>query len=132
MSAHPFLTEIVAALHGDLAEWLATKAAPKVFDRFANALHPEFTSVTTLGQIIERDTLLAGVWAAKGAQPGLNIEVTEVEELASTETVVTVRFTAENQRDGASASRVVTAVLLVDEERYLWLSLHETACATMG
>lgn len=126
MPAHPDLADVVEALHSDLAEWLGSNAPPKVFDRFANALHDEFSSVTTVGQIIDRDTLLAGVWPARNAQPGFTIEITGIEEIAQSGSLLTVRFTAENQQGDTRSRRLVTAILLNTDHGYLWRWLHET------
>ncbi|MFI6172193.1 DUF4440 domain-containing protein [Nocardia sp. NPDC051052] len=127
MPAHPDLADVVEALHSDLAEWMGSNAPPKVFDRFANALHDEFSSVTTVGQIIDRDTLLAGVWSARNAQPGFTIEIADIEEIAQSGSLLTVRFTAENQQGDTRSRRLVTAILLNTDHGYLWRWLHETA-----
>ncbi|MFI6046651.1 DUF4440 domain-containing protein [Nocardia sp. NPDC051321] len=126
MPAHPDLADVVEALHSDLAEWMGSNAPPKVFDRFANALHDEFSSVTTVGQIIDRDTLLAGVWSARNAQPGFTIEIADIEEIAQSGSLLTVRFTAENQQGDTRSRRLVTAILLNTDHGYLWRWLHET------
>lgn len=126
MPAHPDLADVVEALHSDLAEWLGSNAPPKVFDRFANALHDEFSSVTTVGQIVDRDTLLAGVWSARNAQPGFTIEIADIEEIAQSGSLLTVRFTAENQQGDTRSRRLVTAILLDTDNGYLWRWLHET------
>ncbi|MBB5911447.1 hypothetical protein BJY24_000314 [Nocardia transvalensis] len=127
MSPIAELTEVVVDLHSDLAEWLGTDAPPKVFDRFANALDDGFTSVVTTGEAVTRDALLSGVWSARNAQPGLEIEITDVTEIARTTKLVIVRFVAENRFGGASMRRRVTAVLLTDGQLYSWRSVHETA-----
>ena len=126
MPAHPDLADVIEALHSDLAEWMGSNAPPKVFDRFANALHDEFSSVTTVGQVIDRDTLLAGVWSARNAQPGFTIEITDIEEIAQSGSLLTVRFTAENLQGDTRSRRLVTAILLNTDHGYLWRSLHET------
>ncbi|MEU7144956.1 hypothetical protein ABZ942_36325 [Nocardia sp. NPDC046473] len=126
MPAHPDLADVIEALHSDLAEWMGSNAPPKVFDRFANALHDEFSSVTTVGQVIDRDTLLAGVWSARNAQPGFTIEITDIEEIAQSGSILTVRFTAENLQGDIRSRRLVTAILLNTDHGYLWRSLHET------
>ncbi|WP_405162716.1 DUF4440 domain-containing protein [Nocardia sp. NBC_01499] len=127
MPAHPDLADVIEALHSDLAEWMGSNAPPKVFDRFANALHDEFSSVTTTGQVIDRDTLLAGVWSARNAQPGFTIEITDIQEIAHSDTILTVRFTAENQQGDTRSRRLVTAILLSTDHGYLWRLVHETA-----
>ncbi|MEV5833226.1 hypothetical protein [Nocardia sp. NPDC052112] len=127
MAVDPDLADVVAALHWDLAEWMGADAPPKVFDRFANALDEQFSAVTTVGRVVDRDTLLAGVWSARNTQPGLGIEVSDIEELARGGTVVSARFTAANQVGDIRTRRLVTAILIVADHGYLWRSVHETS-----
>ncbi|MFX0577566.1 hypothetical protein [Nocardia nepalensis] len=127
MPGHPHLPNVIGALHSDLAEWMGSDAPPKVFDRFANALDEQFSAVTTVGQVVDRDTLLAGVWSARNTQPGLDIEITDIDELVHSGTVVTVRFTAENLLGDTRTRRLVTAILIIADHGYLWRSVHETA-----
>ncbi|MFB8277681.1 DUF4440 domain-containing protein [Nocardia colli] len=130
MPEHPDLADVIEALHSDLAEWMGSNAPPKVFDRFANALHDDFSSVTTVGQVIDRDTLLAGVWSARNAQPGFTIEISDIEEVAQSGTILTVRFTAENRQGEVRSRRLVTAILLSADHGYLWRLVHETTAPT--
>ncbi|WP_159080266.1 hypothetical protein [Nocardia suismassiliense] len=129
MPAQPDLADVIEALHSDLAEWMGSNAPPKVFDRFANALDEKFSSVTTVGQVIDRDTLLAGVWSARNAQPGFDIAITGIEEIAQSGSIVTVRFVAENRLGDNRTRRLVTAILLRTDHGYMWRSVHETAAA---
>ncbi|MFG1796425.1 DUF4440 domain-containing protein [Nocardia sp. NPDC049149] len=129
MPAHPLLPDVIDALHSDLAEWMGTNAAPKVFDRFANALHEEFSAVTTTGQVFDRDALLAGVWAARNTQPDLTIDITDVQEIATGASIVVARFTAVNRQGDLYSRRLVTAILDVADHGYQWRSVHETAAA---
>ncbi|WP_067692433.1 hypothetical protein [Nocardia jejuensis] len=121
------LTEVVAAFHWDLAEWLGSDAPPKVFDRLSVALDEGFTSVVTTGQAVDRETLLAGLWSARNVQPGLEIGVSDVSEIARSGNLIVVRFAAENQLGETRTTRWVTAVLVTDGRTYLWRTVHETA-----
>ncbi len=104
-------------------------APPKVFDRISAALDEGFTSVVTTGQLVDRGTLLSGLWSARNAQPGLRIEVSEVGEIAQRPGLVVVRFIAANTVGELTTRRWVTAVLTTDGQRYLWRSVHETPIA---
>ncbi|MEV6097854.1 hypothetical protein [Nocardia sp. NPDC051981] len=114
-------------MHFDLAEWLGSDAPPKVFDRISGALDEGFTSVVTTGQTVDRETFLAGIWSARNALAGAEIEVSEVAEIARSGQLIVVRFVAEN-RIGAvkTGGRTVTAVLVTDGRTYLWRTVHET------
>ncbi|MRH88986.1 hypothetical protein GFY24_16290 [Nocardia sp. SYP-A9097] len=127
MPTQPELTDIAAALHWDLAEWLGSDALPKVFDRISGQLDEAFTSVVTTGHAVDRETLLAGVWSARNAQPGLEIEVSEVQEIARSGNLIVLRFVAENVMGEVRSRRTVTAVLVTDGRTHLWRTVHETS-----
>ncbi|QLY30062.1 hypothetical protein [Nocardia huaxiensis] len=120
------LAGVVAAFHSDLAEWLGSDALPKVFDRISAALDERFTSVVTTGQAVDRETLLAGLWSARNLQPGLDIEVSEVVEIARSGNLLVVRFAAENRLGEIRTRRWVTGVLVTDGRTYQWRTVHET------
>ncbi|MEV6767920.1 hypothetical protein AB0N05_04730 [Nocardia sp. NPDC051030] len=126
MSGNAELTEVVADLHWNLAEWLGSDAQPKVFDRITGALDEEFSSVVTTGQAVDRETLLAGLWSARNLQPGLEIEVSEVVEVARGGNLIVVRFTAENRVADVRTRRLATGVLVTDGRTYQWRTVHET------
>lgn len=132
MPSNPDLPDVVAALHWDLAEWLGSDARPKVFDRISAALDEQFTSVVTTGQAVDRETLLAGLWSARNAQPGMEIEVSEVAELARSGNLIVVRFAAENVLGEARVKRWVTAVIVTDGRTYRWRTVHETNAPEAG
>ncbi|MTE13107.1 hypothetical protein [Nocardia aurantiaca] len=122
------LADIITALHFDLAEWLGSDAPPKVFDRISGALDERFTSVVTTGQTVDRETFLAGIWSARNVMAGVEIEVSDVQEIARSGQLIVVRFVAEN-RIGAvkTGSRTVTALLVTDGRTHLWRTVHETS-----
>ncbi|MFD6351950.1 hypothetical protein [Nocardia tengchongensis] len=76
---------------------------------------------------MDRETLLAGLWSARNLQPGLEIEVSEVRELARGGNVLVVRFVAENRLGETRTGRTVTAVLITDGRTYRWRTVHETS-----
>ncbi len=127
MSEYSEAAEFVVGLHWELAEWIGTDAPPKVFDRFSEVFHEEFSAVTTAGMVVDRDTLLGGVFAARNLLPGLEIEVSEFVELVGVGELVVVRYAAENRVGEVRTPRVATASLVVSERGYRLRSLHETA-----
>ncbi|MFE3443943.1 hypothetical protein ACFXNW_12985 [Nocardia sp. NPDC059180] len=119
----------VEELHADLATWLGSEAPDAVFDRFAAAQHESFSMVTTAGDIMRRNELLTGLRGARNAQPGLHIDISELEELAAESRMVVVRFLESHHHAGQISRRRVSAVLVSQEGRpgVQWLTVHETA-----
>ncbi|MFD6392285.1 hypothetical protein [Nocardia sp. NPDC060259] len=126
----PDVPAAVESLHADLARWLGTAAPDEVFDRFAAAQHPAFTMVTTAGEVVARDDLLTGLRAAHNAQPGLTIEITDIETVLDDGTTVVIRFLERHLVGGIVTARRVTAVLVTDGQGGLrWRTVHETPLA---
>lgn len=130
LPVRPELSAAVESLHADLARWLGTAAPVEVFDRFAAAQHPDFTMVTTTGAVLARDELLTGLRGAHNTQPGLAIEITELECLLDDDTVV-IRFLERHLSGDAATARRVTAVLVTDDRagQLRWRTVHETPLA---
>uniref|UniRef100_UPI0024550588 DUF4440 domain-containing protein n=1 Tax=Nocardia cyriacigeorgica TaxID=135487 RepID=UPI0024550588 len=86
------LRDAVIDLHADLAEWLGSAASDSVFERFASAQHDSFSMVTTSGEKLRREELLAGLRGARNAQSDLRIDITEFEILTEKSDLAVVRF----------------------------------------
>lgn len=119
----------VERVHSLLATWLGTTASPQVLDEFAAAQHDEFSMVTVAGEVVRKTELLAGLHRARTSRPGLVIEVSDVEIVCASDDLTVVRFVEEHRDGDTSEYRRTTAVLRADpdENRYRWLTVHETA-----
>ncbi|WP_328403761.1 hypothetical protein [Nocardia sp. NBC_00403] len=120
----------VETLHADLAAWLGSDAAVEVFDRFAAAQHEEFSMVTTAGEVLGRAELLTGLRGARNIQPGLKIDISDVQELAREGNTVVVRFLEMHRLAGTGSCRQVTAVLVAEGPEFRWRTVHETEVST--
>ncbi|MFI8973846.1 hypothetical protein ACIGO9_13245 [Nocardia asteroides] len=125
----PAVRASVESVHADLAHWLGTAAPDAVFDRFAEAQHDTFTMVTTAGEILAKAELLHGLRGARNAQPGLTIEIDELETLLDDGSTVVIRFLERHHVGPVTTARRVTAVLDAAGERPLWRTVHETPLA---
>ncbi|MFF2084397.1 DUF4440 domain-containing protein [Nocardia sp. NPDC058176] len=123
----PEVLAAVHALHEDLSTWLGSAAPPVVFERFAAAQHPAFSMVTTDGAVLDRDQLLTGLRGARNAQPGLAIEITEVDTVVDDGSTVVVRFRERHRLGAGTSDRRVSAVLVETPGSPLrWRAVHET------
>lgn len=117
----------VERLHADLAVWMGSEAAVAVFERFSAAVDEGFSMVTISGDVVGRDELLTGLRGARNARPGLEIGISEVEDVARDAAGVVIRFLEEHRVGGTRTRRRVTAVLIRhDKCGYRWRSVHET------
>ncbi|QGK70609.1 hypothetical protein GIY23_14780 [Allosaccharopolyspora coralli] len=112
-----------------LAGWLAGEAADADIDTFAAAHDPGFSMVDTIGEIVALPDVVDGITAARGAVPGLHIDVQDVEILTRSDQAVLVRYLETHRLGEDRAPRRVTAALRPDQAAaggFRWLHLHET------
>ncbi|MRH92067.1 hypothetical protein GFY24_32300 [Nocardia sp. SYP-A9097] len=123
---HDAVAGEVVVLHEDLAEWLGAGAAAAL-EAFIGQLAQGFSMVTMEGVIVEREGLVEGLRGAGNAEPGMSIEIADIEVQYSRADCAVVRF-REVHRGGRS--RLTTAVLVADSggrNGVRWRSVHETA-----
>lgn len=121
------LRDAVEKLHADLATWLGSEAEVAVFERFAAAQDAQFSMVAISGDVLDRDELLANLRDARNAQPGLEIGISDIEDIAREAGTAVIRFLEEHRIGETRTRRRVTAVLIRDDEfGYRWRSVHET------
>lgn len=114
--------QLMTSHHDHLADWLR-EGERSSLDAFLNAHHPDFSLVTTSGDVMGLDALRSALGAAGGSQPGLSITISEVTRLGSE----TYRFLEQHEIDTNVVDlRVVTAVL---RGKHV-VALHETTKPT--
>ena len=119
-----YVAEDVVRHHNLLAEWLGHGT-----DEALEKLHAEhtadFTLVTIDGEVLDRDTLMAALSGARGTQPGLRIEISDVTVVAQLDDATLVRFRETHRVQDRVTARQVSA-LLRDYDRMRWAYVHET------
>ncbi|MEU4579946.1 NmrA family NAD(P)-binding protein [Nonomuraea sp. ATR24] len=105
--------------HRVIERWLAGTGG---FEAFAEAHAPDFTLVTPDGQALSRERVLAEVAAARGADPGLRVEIRDARVVAGSGPLVVAAY-EEWQR---GRGRRATAVLRREGGALRWAHLHET------
>ncbi|NLE79426.1 MAG: hypothetical protein GX610_07535 [Rhodococcus sp.] len=105
--------------HDHLADWLREGERASL-DSFLHAHHPDFSLVTTSGDILGLDALRSALSGAGGSRPGLTITIGEVTRLGAD----TYRFLEQHEINSNVVDlRVVTAVLRGEHV----VALQETA-----
>jgi len=92
--------------------------------------HPDFSMVTPTGLQVSRQDVAALFVQRAGGQPGLTIELTELETLAQWPEGAVVRYREIHRLPGEDAkTRISTALFGLEGDRALWRHLHETWAA---
>ncbi|PVZ12654.1 MULTISPECIES: nuclear transport factor 2 family protein [unclassified Pseudomonas] len=90
---------------------------------------PSFTMVTTAGAAISLDQVSALFHSQAAKQPGLQIEVSNVDILAEWKTGAVVSYRETHTTAGnPSRSRFSTALFSLVNGKAVWRHLQETAC----
>ncbi|WP_053175232.1 NmrA family NAD(P)-binding protein [Nonomuraea sp. SBT364] len=105
--------------HRVIEGWLAGTGG---FEAFEGAHAPGFTMVTPGGEVLSRERMLAEVAAARGADPGLRVEIRDARVIAEAGPLVVAAY-EEWQR---GRGRRATAVLRREDGALRWTHLHET------
>ncbi|MFJ2982898.1 MULTISPECIES: DUF4440 domain-containing protein [unclassified Pseudomonas] len=127
---NPYLEEVVelhVLIEALFARGEGTVAA--MVERF----HPDFSMVTPTGiqvGLTEVGTLFT---QRSGAQPGLKIELAELETLAQWPEGALVRYHEIHRTPGQAAkTRISTALFSHLDDRVVWRHLHETWAADLA
>lgn len=119
----------IAAQSSALASWLSGEGPDAGIETFAAAHDPGFSMIDTVGEIVALPDVVDGLTAARGAIPGLRIDVRDVEILAEASGTVVVRFLEVHRLHDDHVPRRVTALLRRDPSAprgFRWLHVHET------
>jgi len=102
---------------------------PASLTRMEEALAPDFTFVTTAGEMLGREAVVAGVRSAHGARPGLRIEIREPRLLQVwDDRRLAVYEEWQEDADGRSG-RISTVLFRRDDDGpngLTWVHVHET------
>lgn len=86
-----------------------------------------FSMVTTAGAIVGRQQVGQLFERAAGARPGLEIDVNEEQVVWQAGASVAVRYKEIHRLQGQETARYSLAIVECDEQRVVWVYLHETA-----
>lgn len=89
--------------------------------------HPDFSMITPAGVQVSLEQLAALFNQRAGSQPGLTIEVSDMETLAEWPEGAVIRYQETHQiPEQSEKKRISTALFSLEGERVLWRHLHET------
>lgn len=117
---HVFIEAWLAGTTADEAEW----------QEFAHVLDDDFVIVPPSGRAEPKAVLLERFHPARGAAPGIRVEIRNGSVVHATDDIQVVRYEEWQLHDERGNQRVSTAVFAADERMPLgwrWLTLHETA-----
>lgn len=121
-------TEIVRH-HEVIQRWINGKVSRTASDfaTFADAHTPDFTLIEPSGTTLTRVRVFAAVKDAYGADPDLEISITDVTVVTATDTAIVATYKEHHHHpDGPTQSRHATVVFIPSAETMRWRHLHET------
>ncbi len=122
-----FVDEVID-LHRFFEVWLSGQVAQtlEVFERLNRALDDKFFMISPSGGSTEKAGLCKQLWQAHGAIPEpFNIEIRNARCRILSDTLVMVNY-EEWQFGSDTTSRISSALIEKNIDRYVWLQVHET------
>ncbi len=122
-----FVDEVID-LHRFFEAWLSGQVAQtlEVFERLNMALDDKFFMISPSGESIEKEALCEQLWQAHGAIPvPFKIEIKNARCRVLSDTLVMVNY-EEWQFGSDTTSRISSALIEKNIDRYVWLQVHET------
>ena len=115
----------VARLHHFFQEWHRGSLEAEEFAQCEAALAPGFTIITPVGQLLERDEILAAVRRHHGGE-GPDFRIKTVARSCQRVRGLHISTYEEHQEGARSTIRLSTAVLSATDGRLVWHAVHET------
>lgn len=89
--------------------------------------HPDFSMITPTGVQVSLEEVAALFSQRTGSQPGLTIEVSDMETLVTWPEGAMIRYQETHRTpENSEKKRISTALFRLEGERVLWRHLHET------
>nr|WKF58324.1 hypothetical protein HUO10_002822 [Paraburkholderia busanensis] len=128
-NSNPYFQEL-DDIHVEIAALFDGSADEGALQRIMARFTPQFTLVMTSGNALDYAGTQAIFSTLRGARPGLQITIRDMEMVAEYATGAVVKY-REYQRDGAGNANVrrSTAVMEIDAQgKVMWRHLQETFC----
>lgn len=122
----------IEELHQFFQAWFRAELpnTDEAFERFANALAPNFGMVVPSGDIVEREPLLERLRGIHGAQPNIRIWIETVRVRQTHNDMALATYEEwQSAESGDSTSRISSALFAKDAgapNGIKWLHVHET------
>ncbi len=116
--------------HELITRWLGNSETPvEVCESLLSHFSPSYSMVTTTGALLDFTSFNSFFRTQRGARPGLEIEITDMQIVAESDKGATVTYKERQQVPGQSATlRFSTIVFEVDQNSCtIWRHLHETS-----
>lgn len=116
--------------HTLISRWLGDETAhDDVCEKLLSRFSPAFSMVTPGGTVLDFAALNTFFRTQRGARPGLNIDIGDMQVIAEGEKSATVVYKEWQQLPGQSATLRFSTVVFESEDdgNLRWRHLHETA-----
>jgi len=124
---NPYLQEVID-LHEQIEALL--RAGEAQVEAMVERFHPDFSMITPSGVEVGLQDVAVLFAQRAGSQPGLSIELTELQALAQWPDGALIRYRETHRLPGQDATtRISTALFSLQGDQVLWLHLHETWAA---
>ncbi|XXN66542.1 DUF4440 domain-containing protein (plasmid) [Enterobacter ludwigii] len=124
-----YFKEVMDA-HDLIRHWLGNADAPdEVCEKLLARFSPAYSMMTTSGVLLDFTQIISFFRTQRGARPGLNIKITDLQIVAESESGATVIY-KERQQIHAQGATLRFSTVVFETNQYgtvIWRHLHETS-----
>jgi len=119
-------TQSVIDIH-EYIENVFTQNQPEALAQLFNAFHPAFQMITTTGHKVNLQAVQQLFTSKQGTRAGLKIMIENIQVINHQDSTVWLQYKEIHNENGVITSRLSTACVIVENNEWQWIYLHETS-----
>ncbi|WP_077928449.1 hypothetical protein [Wohlfahrtiimonas populi] len=126
MSKIQIAKQSVIDIH-EYIENVFTQNQPEALAQLFNAFHPDFQMITTTGYKVNLEAVQQLFTSKQGIRTGLKITIEDINVINHQDSTVWLQYKEIHNENGVITSRLSTACVIVENNTWQWIYLHETS-----
>ncbi len=108
-------------------ETVFTQNHPEELTQLFNAFHPDFQMITLTGHKVNLQAVQQLFTNKQGTRTGLKITIKDIQMINHQDSAVWLQYKEIHNENGVIISRLSTACVIVENNAWQWIYLHETS-----
>lgn len=104
-----------------------TQTHPEELTQLFNAFHPDFQMITLTGHKVNLQAVQQLFTSKQGTRAGLKIVIEDIKVINHQESTVWLQYKEVHNENDVITSRLSTTCVLVQDNSWQWIYLHETS-----
>lgn len=103
-----------------------TQSYPAELAQLLKVFHPDFQMITTTGHKVNLQAVQVLFTSKQGIRTGLKITIEDINVINHQDSTVWLQYKEIHNENGVITSRLSTACVIVENNEWQWIYLHET------